>query len=108
MPGEPSFLNVFGICTYVSWCRNEPNHHNLSLMIAPPADPLKSFRCCTRAPVVNPRVRRSSSRFVDCRCQLSDEPPKKPDPCSVLPPSFGIRLSRTPPADDSADTPLVW
>jgi hypothetical protein len=32
---------------------------------------------------------------------------EKPEPCSALPPSFGIRLRRTPPADDSADTPLV-
>src|SRR5207247_6441588 len=77
-------------------------------MTGPPAEPLKSLRCSTRAPLGNPRVFKASSRLVDCRCQLSEDPPKKPDPCTELPPSFGIKFRRTPPADDSADTPLVW
>src|SRR6185436_1800560 len=108
MPGVPSFLNVFGIWTYVSWWRADANHHNFDLTSGPPAEPLKSLRCWTREPVCRPRAVKAESTLVDCRCQPSAEPPRKPEPRNVSPPSFGIKLTRTPPADDSAETPLVW
>ena len=53
------------------------------------------------------RFKSAVSTFDDCRCQLSAEPAKKPCPWMALPPSLGTRFRYTPPAELSADTPLV-
>jgi hypothetical protein len=74
-------------------------------LIGPPCDTLKSHTLLSASPAASPCFFASAVLSL-CMPSLAAE--KNDEPWKLLPPSFGIMLARTPPAEVSALMALVW
>ena len=75
-------------------------------MIGPPMAPVTSMMRSVALPAFRPFSVWRAVRLLDC--QSPGRSAYLMSPLKRLPPSRGIMFKRTPPADVSAPTPLVW
>ena len=73
--------------------------------MGPPSDALKSQTLFRLSGAASPAAR-ASSLLLDWSPLFA--PDRNSVPLNWFPPSFGIMLARTPPADTSALIALVW
>jgi hypothetical protein len=77
----------------------------VSFLIGPPNAGLTSVTCFSALGVVKPRAFKSAVKLLLCIDSLAND--AKTRPRNVLPPSFGMTFTRTPPSAASAETPEV-